>query len=133
MKKRAPIDATQHAWLDYGVAATFLLMAARYRRRNPAASRLAAINGAMILGVSALTDYPGGLMPVFSFKTHGMLDGVQAALAGVGPMLFGFEARDEARFFYAQAASEAGVIAATDWTSGHRQPRHGISSGAAPV
>jgi hypothetical protein len=30
-------------------------------------------------------------------------------------MLFGFARDDEANFFYGQALSEAGVIAATDW------------------
>lgn len=40
---------------------------------------------------------------------------MQAALAGVGPALFGFARAPEANFFYGQALSEAGVIAATDW------------------
>jgi hypothetical protein len=104
--------------LDYGVAATFLTMAARYRDSNRAAARLALINGAMVLGVSLFTDYPGGVWRKLSFKTHGILDGAQAALAGLGPMMFGFADRSEARFFYSQAASEVGVIASTDWNAG---------------
>jgi len=84
------ISPTQHAMLDYGVAATFLTMAARYRDSNRAAARLALVNGAMVLGVSLFTDYPGGVWRKLSFKTHGILDGVQAALAGLGPVLFGF-------------------------------------------
>ena len=39
----------------------------------------------------------------------------QAALAGLGPALFGFADEPEANMFYGQAASEVGVIAATDW------------------
>lgn len=115
--QRGIIKPTQHAWLDYAVAATFLTMAVRFRHRNPAASTLAAVNGAMVLGMSALTDYPGGLIPAISFKTHGVLDVFQAALAGFGPRWFGFADREEARFFRAQAASEVGVISATDWSS----------------
>jgi hypothetical protein len=109
------IDPAQHAVLDYAVAGTFFTMAARYRGRNRAASTLALINGAMVLGLSMMTDYPGGVWRTVSFKTHGMMDAVQAALAGFGPMLFGFADRSEARFFYSQALSEVGVIATTDW------------------
>ena len=111
------ISPAQHAVLDYGVAATFFTMGMRYRRRNTAASALAFINGAMVLGMSLFTAYPGGVWRKISFKTHGTLDVVQGALAGFGPILFGFADAPEARAFYAQAASEAGVIATTDWNS----------------
>ena len=46
---------------------------------------------------------------------HRTGDVLQAALAGLGPALFGFAGDEEAKFFYAQAASEVAVIAATDW------------------
>jgi hypothetical protein len=38
-----------------------------------------------------------------------------ATLAGLGPVLLGFAGDPEAAYFYGQAASEVGVIAATDW------------------
>jgi hypothetical protein len=69
----------------------------------------------MVLGMSLLTSYPGGVLRVLSFKGHRTGDIAQAALAGMGPMLFGFAGDPEARYFYGQALSEAGVIAATDW------------------
>jgi len=106
-----------HAALDYGVAATFFALGFRYRDRNRAASLLAFINGGMVLGMSMMTDYPGGIWPSISFKTHGMMDMWQAALAGVGPLLFGFADEPEARTFYAQAMSEIGVVATTDWNA----------------
>ena len=81
----------------------------RYKGQNNAAATLAFINGAMVLGMSLFTDYPGGVWRRISFKTHGMLDGLQAALAGAGPALFGFAGAPEARTFDAQAASEAGA------------------------
>jgi hypothetical protein len=120
------IGPAQHAVLDYAVAGTFLSMAARYRDRNRAASTLALLNGAMVLGMSLFTDYPGGVWRRISFRTHGMLDGIQAALAGFGPVLFGFANRSEARFFYSQALSEVGVIASTDWNA--TTPDHGHSN-----
>jgi hypothetical protein len=62
-----------------------------------------------------LTDHPGGLFRTLSFRTHRTGDIVQAALAGLGPIVMGFGDDPEARYFYGQALSEAGVIAATDW------------------
>jgi len=109
------ISPGQHAVLDYSVAATFFTMAASFRRRNRAASTLAFVNGAMVLGMSMMTDYPGGLIRTVSFKGHRTGDIVQALLAGLGPVMLGFANEPEARFFYGQALSEAGVIAATDW------------------
>jgi hypothetical protein len=112
------IDARSHAVLDYATAAGFLALGAYMQPRNSLAAALAFINGAAVLGLSLLTDYPGGLWRVISFKTHGIVDAVQAGLSGTGPRLFGFENAPEAKLFYGQAALEAGVIAATDWSSG---------------
>src|SRR3954464_4620921 len=113
----AVISPAQHAVLDYGVAATFLSLGFALARTHRPAATLAFLNGAMVLGMSMLTNYPGGLVRRLSFKTHRTGDIVQAALAGVGPALFGFAADPEARYFYGQAVSEAGVIAATDWNA----------------
>ena len=110
-----PISPAQHAVLDYGVATTFFAYAMLMRSRHRSAAKLAFLNGAMVLGMSLLTDYTGGVFPVLSF--HGLRTGDvgQAALAGFGPMLPGFGHDPEAKFFYGQAASEVGVITATDW------------------
>ena len=115
------ISPAKHAMLDYGVAATFLSMGFKYKGRNNAAAALAFINGGMVLGMSLATDYPGGVWKKISFKTHGVLDMVQAALAGFGPLLFGFAGTGDAKPFYAQSASEVGVIAATDWNGMERR------------
>jgi hypothetical protein len=87
----------------------------RYRDRNPEASTLAFLNGGMVLALALFTDYPGGLWRTLSFKTHRTLDIVQAALAGFGPLAFGFGRMPEAKAFYGQAVSEVGVISMTDW------------------
>src|SRR4051812_44712258 len=109
------IGPAQHAVLDYGVAATYFAMGARFASRHRAASTLAFINGAMVLGMSLFTDYPGGVWRRIPFPVHGALDVFQAGLAGLGPVLMGFGSDSEAQFFYGQAVSEVGVIAATDW------------------
>jgi hypothetical protein len=113
----AIISPAQHAVLDYGVAATFFGVGAALWHRHRPAARLAFLNGAMVLGMSLLTNYPGGVYRTLSFKAHRTGDIAQAALAGFGPALFGFSGDPEANYFYGQALSEAGVIAATDWNA----------------
>jgi hypothetical protein len=109
------ISPGSHAVLDYGVAGTYLAMGLRLLTRHRRAATLAFLNGGMVLAVSLFTDYPGGVWRKIPFPVHGKLDAGQAALAGLGPALFGFAEDREAQFFYSQAASEVGVIAATDW------------------
>jgi len=111
------ISPGQHAVLDYGVTATFLAFGFAVLPRHRSAAALAFVNGAMVLGLSLLTDYPGGVFRTISFRAHRTGDIAQAALAGFGPILFGFADDPEAKYFYGQAASEVGVIAATDWDS----------------
>ena len=109
------ISPAQHAVLDYSVAAMFFGFGFSMLSRHRPAATLAFLNGAMIVGMSMLTDYPGGVFRTLSFRAHRTGDMVQAALAGLGPVLFGFADDPEAKYFYGQAASEAGVIATTDW------------------
>lgn len=117
MTARVPkvISPQSHAVLDYTVATTFFTMGFRNFSRHRRAAVLALLNGGMVLGVSLLTDYPGGVWRRIPFRTHRTFDIAQAALAGLGPALFGFAGDHEAQFFHAQATSEIGVIAATDW------------------
>jgi hypothetical protein len=111
------ISPAQHAVLDYGVAGTFIAVGFSMLSHHRPAATLAFLNGGMVLGMSMLTDYPGGVFRKLSFRAHRTGDIVQAALAGLGPVLFGFAQDPEARYFYGQALSEAGVIAATDWNA----------------
>jgi hypothetical protein len=113
----AVISPRQHAVLDYSVAGTFFAVGFTLMQRHRPGATLAFLNGAMVLGMSLLTDYPGGVYRTLSFRTHRTGDIMQAALAGLGPALFGFASAPEAKYFYGQALSEAGVIAATDWNA----------------
>ena len=115
MMTTKPISPAQHAMLDYSVAATFLAFGFSVLPHHRRAAALAFVNGAMVLGMSLMTNYPGGVFRTLSFRAHRTGDVVQAALAGLGPALFGFANSAEAKYFYGQAASEVGVIAATDW------------------
>jgi hypothetical protein len=111
------IDPAAHAVLDYLTAGTFFAIGFSMLGRHKRAANLAFVNGASVLGLSMLTDYPGGLFRRISFQTHGVIDVVQAVMAGAGPALFGFAGDPEAQAFYGQAAVEAGVVAATNWTA----------------
>ena len=113
--ERKPISPAQHAILDYSVAGVFLAVGFSLMRRHRGASGLALLNGGMVLVMSMLTDYPGGIFRKLTFRTHRTGDIIQATLAAAGPALFGFAGDPEATYFYGQAVSEAGVIAATDW------------------
>jgi len=45
-----------------------------------------------------------------------LIDVMQAAMAAAGPALLGFAGEPEGQFFHGQAALEAGVLAATDFS-----------------
>lgn len=109
------ITPAEHAVLDYGVAGSYFTYGRSMSGRHRRAAALAFINGAMVLGLSLLTNYPGGVFRRLSFREHRTGDILQAAVAGLGPLLLGFARDHEAKFFYGQALSEVGVIAATDW------------------
>ena len=100
------ISPGAHAVLDYSVASTYFAMWSRFKGTHRSAATLACINGSMVLALALLTNYPGGVFRTLSFKTHRTMDAVQAAVAGLGPVVMGFGNDPEAAGFYAQAASE---------------------------
>jgi hypothetical protein len=109
------IDAKGHAVLDYLTAGTFFALGFAMLGRHSRAAGLAFANGASVLAVSLLTDYPGGVFRTLSFKTHRTMDIIQAGMSAAGPALLGFAGDPEAQAFHGQALLESGVIAATNW------------------
>ena len=113
------ISPRVHSWLDAAVTAYFAGLGFHAARRGKKrAATLAFINAGMVAGISLFTDYYGTGEKPISFKMHGTLDAVQAATAGLGPVVLGFPTAPEAKHFYRQAGSEVGVIAMTDWDAG---------------
>jgi hypothetical protein len=123
-KMPKPISPRVHAWLDVAVTGYFLALAAFcWRRDHKRGAALAITNAGMVAGVSAMTDYyADGTKPI-SFPTHGLLDILQAGVAGAGPGLLGFAGEPEAKYFFAQAANEGMVVSMTDWQAGAREER----------
>jgi hypothetical protein len=113
------ISPRVHAWLDAAVTTYFLGLGVWFAVRGKGRAAAAAfVNGSMVAGVSMLTDYDGDEKKPIDFKMHGTMDAVQMTMAGLGPIMHGFAGEPEAKYFYAQAANELGVIAATDWDAG---------------
>ena len=119
--RRVPkyVSPRTHSWLDFAVTTYFLGLGVWFAMRGRGRAATAAfVNGAMVAGVSLLTDYDGDGRKPISFKMHSTLDAMQAANAALGPVIQGFAAAPEAKFFWGQAANEVGVIATTDWDAG---------------
>ncbi len=115
------IKPKQHAALDALTAGSFLVVAGVLWNKNRRGGIAALVNGLFVAGVSGLTDYNGtGGRPI-SFRTHGKLDEVQAAMAAAAPTVLGF--KKGSAFFRGQAANEAMVIAMTDWDAGESVTR----------
>jgi hypothetical protein len=129
------INPTAHAIIDYAVAGTFLLMGALYWRRNKKAAISSLICGGAVTANAMLTDYPGGLYKVMSYKSHGRIDAGLAGITGAMPRLMSFSDDPEARFFGAQALAETGVTALTNFdyyeTRSSNRMRHSEDEGAA--
>ena len=119
--RRVPkyISPRVHSWLDFAVGTYFLGLGVWFAMHGRARAATAAfVNGAMVAGVSKLTDYDGDGKKPISLKMHGTLDAVQATAAALAPVLHGFADQPEAKYFWGQAANEIGVIATTDWDAG---------------
>ena len=116
------VDAKTHSVLDYLTISVFFVMAGLFWGRNKRAAATALINGGMVLGLSMLTDYPGGLKKI-SFRDHGKGDILQMLTAAGLPSLLGFGNEAAALPFRLQALNEAVVIGITDFdsTRAHQQ------------
>lgn len=117
------ISPRVHSVLDVLTAGAFVAMTVVWWRRRRRAALAALANGAFVTSYSARTDYDGSGRKPISFKTHGRLDTVQAAMADVAPRLLGFAEEKPAMFFRGQALNEATVIALTDFEANERFER----------
>ncbi len=108
------VDPPTHAALDYLTVSYFMLVAGALWGRHRRGAVSALINGGMVLGLSMLTDYPGGLKKI-SFHTHGKGDVMQMLTAATLPVVLGFAGSSAATPLIAQAVNEFEVISITDF------------------
>lgn len=98
------ISPKAHAIIDYITVGAFFLTAARFWGRSKRAALAALISGGAELAVSLLTNYPGGLKKVISFRTHRDIDFGLGAMTATMPEFLAFKEDDEKKFFLVQGA-----------------------------
>lgn len=118
------INPTQHAIIDYALAATFFTAGAVLFKRHRRAGISAFLCGGAATVNSIITDYPGGLFQLINFETHGQVDAGLAGMTAAMPRLMGFGSDRESWFFDVQATIETAATALTDF---HAYERPAIS------
>jgi hypothetical protein len=109
------ISPKAHAVVDYITAGAFLLTGAFYWSRNKRAALGAFVCGGAELATALLTDYPGGVNKVISFRNHGRIDIGLAAMTATMPEFMSFRDESEKNFFLAQAGMMTAVTNMTDF------------------
>ena len=92
-----------HAKLDYFIAGSLFAGAGWLWNRNRRAALAALMCGSAELGLSLLTDYPGGPSGPISFGAHRKIEKGLAAVSATIPQLFGFNNDSERKLFTAHA------------------------------
>ncbi len=104
-----------HAVIDYAIAASFFVAGALLWRRNRKAAVASIACGLAEAATAAITDYPGGVKPMISFRTHERIDGGLATVIGAMPLALNFSADPEARWFRGQGIAIAAVTGLTNF------------------
>ena len=93
------INSKIHGFLDYGLAAVFLIGPSILNFSAPMA-QISYSFGIVALAVGILTDFPLGLVKVIPFRVHGKIDLVLSVMAVLIPWLMNFAHIVEARNFF---------------------------------
>src|SRR5947207_12482178 len=115
------ISPNAHAVIDYLTIGSFLVSAGFFWGRSKRAALAALICGGTELAVSLLTNYPGGIKKVISFRTHGEIDLGLAAMTATIPEFLAFKNDSEKKFFVTQGAL---ITVATEITQFPNQAKH---------
>lgn len=115
------ITPKAHAIADYATLGGFLLMTAIFWKRNRRVAVAAAACAAAEAVNTMLTDFPGGVTDVISFRTHGRIDVGLAAAAGALPNFLGFADEPEGKAFRMMGLNITVVGALTDFEAKPRR------------
>lgn len=111
-----------HAVIDYAIAGSFFVAGAILWRQKRKAAIASMACGVAEIASAAITDYPGGVKPIISFKTHERLDGALASVVGAMPIALNFASDPEAMWFRAHGVA---IATATGLTQFEEGPFHG--------
>ncbi len=109
------ISPRTHAVIDYAIAASFFIAGTLLWQRHRKAAIASIACGLAEVATSAITDYPGGIQPIISFRTHERLDVALASLVGSMPLALSFGGDREAKLFRASGVAIAAVTGLTDF------------------
>ncbi len=104
-----------HAIADYATIGMFALMTAVFWKRNRRAAISALLSGLAETGTVLLTNFPGGVVRVIDFPTHGKIDMGLGAATFTMPNLLGFDDEPEAKFFRMMGLNVTAVTGLTDF------------------
>jgi hypothetical protein len=96
------ISPKAHAVVDYITIGCFLVGAGWFWSRNKRAAVASLVCGGAELAVALLTDYPGGVKKVISYRTHGDIDMGLGAMTATMPEFLAFDDEAERKFFLVQ-------------------------------
>ena len=96
------ITPHSHAVIDYVIVGVFFATAGLFWRRNKRAAVASLLCGSAQLGVSMLTDYPGGVRRAIRFSTRRKLDLGLAAMTTAMPEFLNFKDEPQQKFFTTQ-------------------------------
>lgn len=109
------ISPTVHAVIDYAIAGSFFVAGALLWNKNRKAAIGSIACGVAGVATAAVTDYPGGLKPLISFRTHERVDGGLASVVGAMPIALNFSDEPQAKLFRAQGIAIAAVAGLTEF------------------
>ena len=106
-----------HAVMDYAWAGTMIAAPWLFGfRRNRTATANAVGSGIAILGLSMMTRYPLGVVPLISFPTHGVIETIAGVATAAAPWLMGFSRDESAKWTHVMSGlGTLAVVAMTDY------------------
>jgi len=120
------VSPKAHAVVDYITLGSLLVNVGFFWQRNKRAALAALICAGAELAIILLTDYPGGVKRVISFRTHGEIDLGLAAMTAMMPQFLAFENESERKFFVAQGALITGATELTQFPEQFQRAEKGM-------
>jgi VIT1/CCC1 family predicted Fe2+/Mn2+ transporter len=100
MFKQGPVPAFVHGVVEYLAAALFIAAPFLFSFDDDTATAVSIVVGVLLLGVTASTALPTGLIKSIPVQAHAMIDFALAAVLIAAPFLFGFSDDGTATAFF---------------------------------